>query len=108
MKGLLEFAGYQEWQRSMDFYPQNSTTLAFHTLGLCGEAGEVAEKVKKNYRDQELSREDLLREFGDVLWYLSAVAGDLGYSLEDVARANILKLEDRRRRGVERGSGDHR
>lgn len=88
--------------------------IVYPTLGLVGEAGEVAGKVKKILRDKNgdfSSQEvgDALRdELGDVLWYLAAVADDLGMCLEEIARRNIEKLTSRRERGVIGGSGDNR
>jgi NTP pyrophosphatase (non-canonical NTP hydrolase) len=85
----------------------------YPALGLCGEAGEVAEKVKKVIRDDggvvsEEARTAIILELGDALWYLAAVARDIGSSLEDVAQANIKKLQSRIDRGTLRGSGDGR
>lgn len=87
--------------------------VTYPTLGLCGEAGEVAEKVKKILRDDdrqisEHKRAELEKELGDVLWYLSALAGDLGLNLSDVAMRNLDKLRSRKERGVLGGSGDNR
>jgi NTP pyrophosphatase (non-canonical NTP hydrolase) len=82
-------------------------------LDLCGEAGEVAEKVKKIIRDQkgeftQSNRDELAKELGDVLWYLAVFADDLGFNLEDIATQNLNKLRDRHTRGVIGGSGDNR
>jgi NTP pyrophosphatase (non-canonical NTP hydrolase) len=81
-------------------------------LGLCiaGEAGEVAEKLKKAYRDSggQVDSAAMAKELGDVCYYLVRYAHKLGCSLEDVLEANMAKLNDRQARGVMRGSGDGR
>lgn len=87
--------------------------LLHWVLGVNGEAGELAEKVKKIIRDKggKVSAEDkeaLAKEIGDVLWYLAVFAHDLGFKFEDVAQANLDKLQSRKARGVLGGSGDHR
>ena len=87
--------------------------LAHWVLGVTGEAGEVAEKVKKIIRDfdGELSDEakkELAKEIGDVLWYLAVLAEHLGYSLEDIGKGNIAKLRDLQARNKIQGSGDNR
>lgn len=93
-------------------YPENMKVL-YPILGLCGEAGEVAEKVKKVYRDKggvftPEAKEELKKEIGDVLWYISTISRDLGFTLEEVAQANIEKLTSRKQRGVIHGNGDNR
>jgi len=87
--------------------------VLYPMLGLCGETGEVAEKIKKVYRDKggEFSVEtvnEIQKELGDVLWYIANIANDLGISLEDVAAGNIAKLESRRQRNLFHGEGDNR
>ena len=87
--------------------------LSYLALGINGEAGEVAEKIKKVIRDHkgELSdekKEQIIFEIGDVLWYLSQLARVLGYSFEDVAKKNIEKLYSRLERGKIHGEGDNR
>ena len=82
-------------------------------LGLAGESGEVLEKFKKLLRDKagKISDEDkveIVKELGDILWYVNAVSHLLGYELEDVAKANIDKLASRKERGKLHGSGDNR
>lgn len=89
--------------------------IVYPTLGLTGEAGEVADKVKKVLRGDngtrefdEEAREAIAYELGDVLWYAAALAKDLGYDLEDIARMNLRKLQDRQSRQVIHGNGDNR
>lgn len=96
--------------------------VVYPVLKLNGEAGELAEKVGKLLRDYGgdaypdtfdfhlivSAREALMAELGDVLWYVAAVATDLGYSLEDVAQANLTKLASRAARGTLQGDGDNR
>jgi NTP pyrophosphatase (non-canonical NTP hydrolase) len=87
--------------------------VIYPTLGLVNEAGEVAGKIKKIFRDRagvigDADREALALELGDVLWYLAEICTRLGIRLEDVAEANLAKLADRMERGVLHGDGDHR
>jgi NTP pyrophosphatase (non-canonical NTP hydrolase) len=94
-------------------YGDISAELLAQILGLVGESGEVAEKVKKLIRDKngELSAEakqELLKELGDILWYVNIVAHLLGSNIEAVARGNLEKVLSRNSRGVVKGSGDNR
>lgn len=99
---------YQDFVNSMKVYPKHHA-IVYPTLGMGGEAGEVTEKVKKWLRgDRELDKQELIKELGDVLWYITALADDLGYSIEDVFMTNVRKLSDRKDRGVVKGSGDNR
>jgi NTP pyrophosphatase (non-canonical NTP hydrolase) len=97
--------------------------LVYPVLGLVGEAGEVSEKLKKFFRDGEYDhtaledpmleiphriRDAMARELGDCLWYITAAAADLGYSLEEIAELNLEKLEERAMKGTLQGSGDYR
>jgi NTP pyrophosphatase (non-canonical NTP hydrolase) len=82
--------------------------LAIMALGLCGEAGEVTEKIKKHIRDNYFNREEILKELGDVLFYTIKIAQHYGFVASDVPSANVIKLESRKARGVQRGSGDNR
>ena len=93
--------------------PEAQDEFMHLVLGLVGEAGEIAEKVKKLVRDQnsdlaQLDRDDMAAELGDVLWYTAVLANFLGLSLDDVAQRNVAKLADRQRRAVIGGSGDRR
>ena len=83
--------------------------LIENTLGLVGEAGEVAEKMKKLVRDStRFDNEDIMKELGDVLFYTTALANIYGRGLQDVMKLNIQKLDDRQKRNKLRGSGDNR
>jgi NTP pyrophosphatase (non-canonical NTP hydrolase) len=83
--------------------------LAYCALGLNGEAGEVAEKVKKFYRDgTEIDKKALVKELGDVLWYLTAISNLIGVGLEEVMEVNYEKLLKRRATDTLHGSGDNR
>ena len=65
-------------------------------LGICGEAGECADLLKKYlYQGHELDRDKLAEETGDVLWYVAETAAGLGLTLEDIAKRNIEKLKRR-------------
>lgn len=103
------FNSYQDFVRGMKRYPEKHAIM-YPTLGLCGEAGEIAEKVKKWLRGDkgDLDKQALLKELGDPLWYLASLADDLGFTLQEVVDANIAKLTDRKERGVLKGSGDDR
>ena len=86
---------------------------AEENAALVNEAGEVAGKIKKVFRDKggEISdetRESLKAELGDVFWYIAQVATELGLSLDEIAEYNIAKLYDRLERGKIRGDGDNR
>lgn len=83
--------------------------LVENTLGLVGEAGEVAEKIKKLIRDSNrFQNEDIMKELGDVVFYATALANIYGRGLQEVLQLNIEKLDDRQKRGKLKGSGDNR
>jgi NTP pyrophosphatase (non-canonical NTP hydrolase) len=109
----MDFQDYQERSRSTARYPQAGSNPIYPTLGLCGEAGEVADKVKKVLRDRgghfdAQVRDDLLLELGDVLWYVAQLATELDLSLDAIAEANLAKLASRAARNVIAGHGDRR
>jgi len=109
----MEFKEYQEKSRKTAVYPNKGKNFIYPTLGLAGEAGEVAEKIKKVLRDKNgvidnETKEMIKKELGDVLWYVSQLATELGLSLDDVVGSNIDKLYDRMKRGKLKGSGDNR
>jgi len=114
----MNFNEYQEEAMEMAVYPGlRETDLTYPTLGLMGEAGEVAEKVKKLIRNKNMKRgyslaeedkEALVKELGDVLWYVAALSNALDFPLEHVAIVNINKLRDRKERDVIKSEGDNR
>ena len=109
----MELNSYQQAARRTAAYPDVGSNAIYPTLGLTGEAGEVADKVKKVLRDRDgvfdnATRESICLELGDVLWYVAQLANELGYDLEEVASANLAKLASRAARDRIAGSGDHR
>lgn len=108
----MNFNEYQDALGAFAVYPdkgmKNKSALAYCALGLTGEAGEYAEKVKKYLRDDFLDPNLAAKELGDVLWYVARSAAELGYTLDEVAQMNIDKLNSRKARGVLGGSGDNR
>jgi NTP pyrophosphatase (non-canonical NTP hydrolase) len=106
----MELNEYQKEAKKTAIYP---SPIIYPALGLCGEAGEVAEKVKKVLRDNngvftDAKKEEIVKELGDVLWYVANTASDIGFTLEDVAQGNIDKLNSRKERGKISGNGDNR
>ena len=103
-------------KRTTAIYPKGMSGVTYLTLGLCGESGEVAEKMKKiirDHRDSDMDalynkREEIKKELGDVLWYISSLSSELGIDLNEVAEKNIEKLKSRKDRGKIGGSGDNR
>jgi NTP pyrophosphatase (non-canonical NTP hydrolase) len=109
----MTFDEYQKQAQTTAIYPGKGQNITYPVLGLNGEAGEVAEKLKKIFRDKngEFSQEDkfkIVMELGDVLWYLSDIALEMGFSLENVAILNIQKLSSRKDRNKIHGNGDFR
>jgi NTP pyrophosphatase (non-canonical NTP hydrolase) len=109
----MDFNDYQQKSRKTAAYPAIGHAVIYPTLGLVNEAGEVAGKVKKVFRDKDgqisdETREALKAELGDVLWYIAQVCTELGLNLDEVAEGNIAKLYDRLERGKIKGDGDNR
>ena len=109
---MSEFKEYGKFVESMKVYPYTSHII-YPALGLCGESGEVAEKIKKIIRDKggvytPEDKTEILKELGDVLFYVTALSQDLGFSLGEVAENNIQKLTSRKQRDVIHGNGDNR
>lgn len=109
----MELSDYQAKARKTARYPAIGHPVIYPTLGLANEAGEVAGKIKKVFRDKDgqisvETREALKAELGDVLWYIAQVATELDLSLDEIAEYNIAKLHDRLGRGKIKGEGDNR
>ncbi len=111
----MDFNEYQEKASVTATFTgkQEEHQLMYLALGVCGESGEIAEKIKKMIRNDngiitDETRALLKLEIGDVLWYLSQLSSVLGFSFDDAAQANIEKIMDRRARGVIKSSGDTR
>lgn len=109
----MNFEEYQRKSRETALYPNAGKNFVYPTLGLAGEAGEVADKLKKTIRDDdgvltEEKRREVGKELGDVLWYAAQIASELDLSLDEVAQQNLDKLFSRKERGVISGSGDNR
>ena len=109
----MNFDEYQREARTTAQYPDMGKNIYYPTLGLAGEAGEVAEKIKKLMRDDHgvltpERRAGLKKELGDVLWYVAALCSELGLGMGEVAELNIAKLRDRKDRGAISGDGDNR
>ena len=109
----VQLSDYQQRSRATAVYPDAGRNITYPALGLCGEAGECAEKVKKAIRDDggvlsDERRVALAAELGDVLWYVAQLATEAGLDLDEIADDNLAKLLSRRDRGVLQGSGDAR
>ena len=111
-KRISDLDMYQQVAKQTAIYPREQAII-YPTLGLTGEAGEVANKVKKIIRDgtnknNENLVQEISAEIGDCLWYISVLADDIGVKLSDIANSNLEKLENRKKKGTIHGSGDDR
>ena len=111
-KKVSDLDMYQQVAKQTAIYPREQAII-YPTLGLTGEAGEVANKVKKIIRDDgnkinESLVQEISGEIGDCLWYISVLADDIGCKLSDIANANLEKLANRKEKGTLHGSGDTR
>ena len=109
----MDLSEYQARSRATAVYPQAGSNLLYPTLGLCGESGEVAEKIKKMVRDEggvlsDERRQALSKEMGDTLWYLAQLATEAQLDLDEIAEDNLEKLLSRQQRNRLNGSGDNR
>lgn len=108
---------YQRAAMKTGTYPNKGNNIFYPLIGLAGEVGEVSEKIKKLWRDKNITlnkdisepdKQALIKELGDVLWYVAALAYELGIPLAAIANLNIEKLHSRFDRNVIKGSGDNR
>ena len=111
-KKVSDLDMYQQVAKQTAIYPREQAII-YPTLGLTGEAGEVANKVKKiirddGYKNNESLVQEISAEIGDCLWYISILADDIGIKLSDIANANLIKLANRKKKGTIHGSGDTR
>ena len=113
----MNFSEYQKESRNTARYPIIGESFVYPTLGLVGEAGELAEKVKKLFRDKDIQttkvvsqedKEEIKKELGDVLWYLAQIATEFELDLNTIAADNIAKLKSRLERNQINGDGDNR
>lgn len=109
----MDLNDYQASALVTAIYPNRGSNFSYPALGLVGEAGEVADKLKKVIRDNDgvltdPVRDAVAKELGDVMWYLAVLAAELDYDLETIAQNNLDKLASRQERGVLTGSGDNR
>lgn len=109
----MDFNTYQQKARETAIYPNMGSEFTYPALGLVGEAGEIANKLKKVIRDNDGVLTDKVREsvgdeIGDCLWYIAQLATEMGYDLDTLAQNNVNKLASRKERGVIAGSGDNR
>ncbi|MFI5240901.1 MAG: nucleoside triphosphate pyrophosphohydrolase family protein [Microgenomates group bacterium] len=109
----MDFNKYQKAAKKTAVYPNIGKNFIYPAIGLMGETGEVANKVKKIIRDDKSKitkekREELKAELGDVLWYIAQLSTELGLKLSDIAKYNLKKLASREVRAKIHGSGDNR
>jgi len=104
---VKSFNDYQE--KAFSTALETAKNEPYMIMGLCGEAGEIANKAKKIIRDNVVwNRDDLIKELGDALWYISGEAKLHNIPMQEIAETNIKKLFSRKSRGVLAGSGDNR
>jgi NTP pyrophosphatase (non-canonical NTP hydrolase) len=109
----MDLNAYQTAALQTAIYPNMGANFAYPALGICGEAGEVADKLKKVIRDNDgvltdTVRDAVAKELGDTLWYLAVLSYEMDYDLNSIAQINLDKLASRQERGVLSGSGDNR
>ena len=109
----MTFNEYQTQAKTTAIYPEIGARFVYPALGLCGESGEVADKIKKIFRDQggvvsEETRQLIGKELGDVLWYVAQLSSEFGFTFDEIAQINLDKLASRSNRAQLNGNGDLR
>lgn len=109
----MQFEDYQIEAMKTKDYENSERQLICGVFGLCGESGEVAEKVKKAYRENSgvidtIIQGEIVKELGDVLWYIASLANVFNLSISDIAMQNVIKLRKRKKEGKIYGNGDNR
>lgn len=109
----MTFEEYQQQSKGTAQYSTFVPPWVYLALGLAGESGEVVDKIKKIVRNNngvftDEAKLELKKELGDVLWYVSQLCEELGFSMDEVARMNRAKLDDRKARDVIKSRGDNR
>lgn len=103
---------FNEYQYQAKKYRTLSANTVYSMYGLVGEVGELHSLIAKCIRDNTPSvpelRDPIIKELGDILWFVSAIADDWGIPLEEIAQGNLTKLAGRKERGTIGGSGDDR
>jgi len=108
-----DFDLYQKKCTKTAVYPNIGKNFTYPTIGLMGEAGEVANKIKKLIRDEgyqitKEKRDEIKAEIGDMMWYIAQLSTELGIKLSDVVDYNLKKLAKRKKENKIHGSGDNR
>lgn len=110
----MNYFNFEEYQKLAEKYAIDADpAIIYPALGLAGESGEVCDKVKKVFRDNNGKftrklKNEIALELSDVLWNVAILARDLGFNIEEIANLNLCKLADRERRNKIHGSGDNR
>lgn len=104
---------YQKFTATTDIYPNDAFNIGYKALGLVGESGEAADKIKKIYRDKNgifnaTDEMEIAKELGDCLWYISRLAEAIGFNLSDIVAINVDKLSKRKAEDKIHGNGDNR
>jgi NTP pyrophosphatase (non-canonical NTP hydrolase) len=110
---FMDFDLYQKKCKKTAVYPGIGKNFTYPTIGLMGEAGEVANKIKKLIRDDKSKitkekREEIKAEIGDMMWYIAQLSTELGLTLSGVVDYNLKKLAKRKKENKLHGSGDNR